>query len=191
MPGLVPGIHDLLPLSQERRGWPGHRRAEATPSFGRLCPAMTKKRVTEQNDSRVSSRGRCSRSFGQVPDLRGRVIPKRWARCRASAGDAPGPARLRSGGRQASETAGRLGWPVAIRRASYGRVPYVRASGHDHPGRKRRCSLPTPKSLPPGSACAFITPTSSAPSLDEISSANQQPPARPAPISPLSNAMRR
>src|SRR5262249_17277037 len=23
------------------RGWPGHRRAEATPSFGRLCPAMT------------------------------------------------------------------------------------------------------------------------------------------------------
>ncbi|TKW77747.1 MAG: hypothetical protein DI543_14080 [Bradyrhizobium icense] len=25
-----------------RRGWPGHRRAEATPSFGRLCPAMSK-----------------------------------------------------------------------------------------------------------------------------------------------------
>src|SRR5882724_10376038 len=24
-----------------KRGWPGHRRAEATPSFGRLCPAMT------------------------------------------------------------------------------------------------------------------------------------------------------
>src|SRR5437588_1812893 len=24
-----------------RRRWPGHRRAEATPSFGRLCPAMT------------------------------------------------------------------------------------------------------------------------------------------------------
>ena len=186
MPGLVPGIHVSTRRQQGRRGWPGHRRAEATPSFGRLCPAMTKKRVTEQNDSRVSSRGRCSRSFGQVPDLRGRVIPKRWARCRASAGDAPGLARLRSGGRQASETAGRLGWPVAIRRVSYGR-----ASGHDHPGRKRRCSLPTPKSLPPGSACAFITPTSSAPSLDEISSANQQPPARPAPISPLSNAMRR
>ena len=25
-----------------RHGWPGHRRAEATPSFRRLCPAMTK-----------------------------------------------------------------------------------------------------------------------------------------------------
>src|ERR1700731_4529452 len=25
----------------ETDGWPGHRRAEATPSFGRLCPAMT------------------------------------------------------------------------------------------------------------------------------------------------------
>src|SRR5216683_8020240 len=24
-----------------RRGCPGHRRAEATPSFGRLCPGMT------------------------------------------------------------------------------------------------------------------------------------------------------
>src|SRR5258708_37225346 len=28
-------------LSHEGDGWPGHRRAEATPSFGRLCPAMT------------------------------------------------------------------------------------------------------------------------------------------------------
>src|ERR1700690_2068478 len=41
MPGLAPGIH---PSAQRvfRRGWmAGHRRAEATPSFGRLCPAMT------------------------------------------------------------------------------------------------------------------------------------------------------
>jgi len=45
MPGLVPGIHVLLHLGQERRGWPGHRRAKATPSFRRLSPAMTKKRV--------------------------------------------------------------------------------------------------------------------------------------------------
>src|SRR4051812_39588726 len=42
MPGLGPGIHDLLILVRgQRRGWPGHRRAEATPSFRRLCPAMT------------------------------------------------------------------------------------------------------------------------------------------------------
>jgi len=40
MPGLVPGIHVLTVSPQERRGWSGHRRAEATPSFGRLCPAM-------------------------------------------------------------------------------------------------------------------------------------------------------
>jgi hypothetical protein len=26
MPGLVPGIHALLHLSQERRGWPGQAR---------------------------------------------------------------------------------------------------------------------------------------------------------------------
>src|ERR1019366_6563796 len=33
-------------LVRQRRGWPGHRRAEATPSFGRLCPAMTEKIMT-------------------------------------------------------------------------------------------------------------------------------------------------
>src|ERR1700692_794370 len=37
----MPGIHVLTASQQERRGWPGHRRAEATPSFRRLCPAMT------------------------------------------------------------------------------------------------------------------------------------------------------
>ena len=36
-----PGIHVLGGRKQGRRGWPGHRRAEATPSFGRLCPAIT------------------------------------------------------------------------------------------------------------------------------------------------------
>src|ERR1700674_2494784 len=41
VPGLVPGIHVLQHLRERSRGWPGHRRAEATPSFGRLCPAMT------------------------------------------------------------------------------------------------------------------------------------------------------
>src|SRR5450631_617082 len=41
MPGLVPGIHVNGTAQHERRGWPGHRRAEATPSLGRLCPAMT------------------------------------------------------------------------------------------------------------------------------------------------------
>ena len=46
MPGLVPGIHVLLNLNEKRRGWPGHRRAEATPSFRRLCPAMTKGAAT-------------------------------------------------------------------------------------------------------------------------------------------------
>src|SRR5258705_17750 len=41
MPGLVPGIHVLSRGSDQRRGWPGHRRSEATPFFERLCPAMT------------------------------------------------------------------------------------------------------------------------------------------------------
>src|SRR2546428_12005341 len=39
--GLVPGIHVFLVRRKASRGWPGHRRAAATPSFGRLCPAMT------------------------------------------------------------------------------------------------------------------------------------------------------
>src|ERR1700681_392041 len=39
MPGLVPGIHVLL--FGEKTWMAGHRRAEATPSFRRLCPAMT------------------------------------------------------------------------------------------------------------------------------------------------------
>jgi hypothetical protein len=40
MPALVAGIHALL---VHTKTWmAGHRRAEATPSFGRLCPAMTK-----------------------------------------------------------------------------------------------------------------------------------------------------
>src|ERR1700680_4743325 len=40
MPGLVPGIHVFL---CEAKTWmAGHRRAEATPSFVRLCPAMTR-----------------------------------------------------------------------------------------------------------------------------------------------------
>jgi hypothetical protein len=39
--GLVPVIHVLF-LFQEAKTWmAGHRRAEATPSLGRLCPAMT------------------------------------------------------------------------------------------------------------------------------------------------------
>ncbi|BAR57071.1 hypothetical protein NK6_3898 [Bradyrhizobium diazoefficiens] len=41
MPALVAGI-DVLVLNTEAETWMvGHRRAKATPSFGRLCPAMT------------------------------------------------------------------------------------------------------------------------------------------------------
>jgi hypothetical protein len=40
MPGLVPGIHVLTRWQQEKT-WMAL--AEATPSFGRLRPAMTKK----------------------------------------------------------------------------------------------------------------------------------------------------
>ncbi len=40
MPGLVPGIHVFF-LDEAKTWMAGHRRAEATPSFRRLCPAMT------------------------------------------------------------------------------------------------------------------------------------------------------
>src|SRR3954471_17946660 len=36
---MSPSANISLMLSA---GWPDHRRAEATPSFGRLCPAMTR-----------------------------------------------------------------------------------------------------------------------------------------------------
>jgi len=35
-----PGIHQSSQDHFRRRWIAGHRRAEATPSFGRLCPAM-------------------------------------------------------------------------------------------------------------------------------------------------------
>ena len=50
MPGLVPGIHVLLYAAKTWMA--GHRRAEATPSFVRLCPAMT-----EQVSHSVISQG--------------------------------------------------------------------------------------------------------------------------------------
>src|SRR3981081_601538 len=40
MPRLGPGIHVFLYAAKTWMA--GHRRAEATPSFRRLCPAMTK-----------------------------------------------------------------------------------------------------------------------------------------------------
>jgi hypothetical protein len=38
MAGLVPAIHGFGEPEQRKRRCPGHRRAQATPSFGRLCP---------------------------------------------------------------------------------------------------------------------------------------------------------
>src|ERR1700730_17591784 len=47
MAGLVPAIHVLLAARSQKKAWmPGHRRAEATPSFGRLCPGMTVDKLT-------------------------------------------------------------------------------------------------------------------------------------------------
>jgi putative oxygen-independent coproporphyrinogen III oxidase len=48
MPGLVPGIHVFLCHPRRKTWMAGHRRAEATPSFGRLCPAMT---VSSENSA--------------------------------------------------------------------------------------------------------------------------------------------
>src|SRR6202035_2827943 len=42
--GLVPGIHVFLTIAKTWMA--GHRRAEATPFFERLCPAMTPRLVT-------------------------------------------------------------------------------------------------------------------------------------------------
>jgi hypothetical protein len=52
MPGLDPGIH----LSK-KDGLPGHRRAEATPFFERLCPAMTTCKCFRQKRSLKKAQG--------------------------------------------------------------------------------------------------------------------------------------
>src|SRR5450631_105674 len=67
MPGLVPGIHVLTSLQQERRGWPGHparRRAEPVigPRFARtrwrFCPAMTSRWMIENHEASVFTSSR-------------------------------------------------------------------------------------------------------------------------------------
>src|SRR5277367_4715699 len=70
MPGLVPGTHVLKTTHKQERGWPGHRRAEATPSFGRLCPVMTQvgrtriaRMLTEPTDSTDDARPRLFQPF--------------------------------------------------------------------------------------------------------------------------------
>src|SRR5258707_12208194 len=54
MPGLDPGIH-LKGLAASKTWMAGHRRAKATPSFRRLCPAMTAEKIggslTEPNSA--------------------------------------------------------------------------------------------------------------------------------------------
>src|SRR3977135_3219123 len=55
MPGLVPGIHVLL---REAKTWmAGHRRAEAPPSFFRLCPAMTSIAINVSTSSSMTVAG--------------------------------------------------------------------------------------------------------------------------------------
>jgi DNA ligase-associated metallophosphoesterase len=56
MPGLVPGIHVFL--AEQAKTWmAGHRRAEATPSFRRLCPAMTRTAIAIAKHSSVNVAG--------------------------------------------------------------------------------------------------------------------------------------
>ncbi len=56
MPGRVPGIHVFL-LSEAKTWMAGHRRAEATPSYRRLRPAMTRSAVGVASHSSVNVAG--------------------------------------------------------------------------------------------------------------------------------------
>src|SRR6202163_2011781 len=56
MPGLVPGIHVFL-LCEAKTWMAGHGRAEATPSFRRLCPVMTRIAVGIASHSSVNVAG--------------------------------------------------------------------------------------------------------------------------------------
>ena len=55
MPGLVPGTHVFLIEAKARMA--GHRRAEATPSFRRLRPAMTRTAVDVANSLSLNVAG--------------------------------------------------------------------------------------------------------------------------------------
>ena len=56
MPGLVPGIHVFF-LCEAKTWMAGHRRAEATPYFRRLCPAMTRAIIDIANQPSVNIAG--------------------------------------------------------------------------------------------------------------------------------------
>src|SRR6266436_7655860 len=56
MPGLVPGIHVFF-LDGAKTWMAGHRRAEATPSFRRVCPAMTRIAVGTASQSSMDVAG--------------------------------------------------------------------------------------------------------------------------------------
>jgi DNA ligase-associated metallophosphoesterase len=70
MSGLVPGIHVFLFFLCDARTWmAGHRRAEATPSFRRLCPAMTRTAINIVSSSSVTVAG-----VSLVADLSGALF---------------------------------------------------------------------------------------------------------------------
>src|SRR5437868_6272478 len=61
--------HPRLGHLQERRGWPGHRRAKATPSFRRLCPAMTKDTILVSPHERRDMWGLCRKTILHIAAL--------------------------------------------------------------------------------------------------------------------------
>jgi DNA ligase-associated metallophosphoesterase len=68
MPGLVPGIHVFFPC--KAKTWmAGHGRAEATPSFRRLCPAMTRTAIDITGHSSLDIAG-----VSLVADLSGALF---------------------------------------------------------------------------------------------------------------------
>ena len=70
MPGLVPGIHVFLAPWRAKTWMAGQRRAEATPSFGRLCPAMTSYHPVGATASRECA-----------PEWHHQGLPVCWRRC--------------------------------------------------------------------------------------------------------------
>src|SRR5580698_2149229 len=71
-----PGHPRLGNHEQGSRGWPGHRQAGATPSFGRLCLAMT---FCESNSTSPRKRGEVTQNSVQATSsplpLGGKPVP--------------------------------------------------------------------------------------------------------------------
>jgi hypothetical protein len=68
MPGLEPGIHVLVSIKQESRGWPDMGERKRRRSSKRLCPAMTSTPFQRLDKHFIAPRNDCSPNREDNPE---------------------------------------------------------------------------------------------------------------------------